>query len=496
MAHTVKCKVSRSGNRCSWYEGNAKVYKKDLLRKYKAKQLEDIKQQALRQAALRGLRTSKPQQPKPGRSCRTSKRRVVTCVARATKNNYIVCSYYCNGRRQTKAQLQRMGISSRVIENARQKTIALARRQGAAETIVPTQPKEKLPKHSKVQPVQPKKKTPAPSKGQEVVLPSLTKESKPIEFLKYLLAQSQQCQLPKEMTAEQRADPYKQFTYYREFYLTYALTKELPALNITNACYNKKAKIELEGTTSSVQLLLQSPHQVEVKFQPIDQPTIEQFYKTYVKAQKQNSDCRLFIVQMGIKVTDLLKRSFGHQMSLIVDSKTRVIEYMEPNGAESAWVQSVSEALQKFFQSGDTPLRAYRFEEPMNICPIGIQEGPYCAHYSLLYDWLRVACNGCDAKRINSDLSLFAPSQRKAIVNSFTCHMWNSVANAGLLKENNFSVVKKMERINKRTALMREYLTTQNSSVLEKVRQEEAKEKAMKKDAMNKIAKAKVPKLL
>lgn len=270
-----------------------------------------------------------------------------------------------------------------------------------------------LPKGEKpVAPLQ--SKTPYQPQPGDPPAPVSAKKS-PVEFLNLLLAEGKKkCDWPREMTAEDRQDPYTQFFPYRAYYLRYMLQHELPKLGYTQGCVTKEElDIGLEMITGF--------HVVSA------QPSIEEF-EMQVRSLLSDPTCNLIVTRLGWNLPGV----GAHAMSLVIDTRRRQIEYMEPNGPDTTWADNVSDFLRRYFSKG-VVLKNFTFVPPLQACSARIQYEDYCAHYSLLYNWLRVACDSCSANTIASTFSKYSVDQNLKIINAFTCHMWKKMRDIGFL---------------------------------------------------------------
>lgn len=275
----------------------------------------------------------------------------------------------------------------------------------ALQLVLPKGEKPLIPLQSKT-PYQPQPGDPP--------APVSAKKS-PVEFLNLLLAEGKKkCDWPRQMTDKDKEDPYTQFFAYRAYYLRYMLQHELPKLGYTQGCVaNKELDIALEMITGF--------HVVSA------QPSIAEF-EMEVRSLLADPGCNLIVVALGWNLPGV----GGHAMSLVIDTRRRQIEYMEPNGPDTTWADNVSDFLRRYFSQG-VVLKDFTFVPPLQACSTRIQYEEYCAHYSLLYNWLRVACDSCSANTIASTFAKYSVDQNLKIINAFTCHMWKKMQAVGLL---------------------------------------------------------------
>lgn len=244
----------------------------------------------------------------------------------------------------------------------------------------------------------------------------------PVEFLNQLLSQAKEgCHWPSNMSAKDLEDPYLAFTFYRPYYLRYMLQTELPKLGYMSGCHLKQEPV----TVSILFRDKEEYQQLSVWAHPDLDSTIRMLLQ-------QNKNCSLLVMRLEWKIMYSL---IGHEMSLVIDLDKQTIEYMEPNGPEDAdWIDAVVDALESFFQKSQL-FRTFKILPPFQVCPIRIQFKPHCAHYSILYDWLRIACSHCEANAIADAFSKYDKESNELIIEAFTCHMWRKMGDIGLLDQ-------------------------------------------------------------
>lgn len=256
-------------------------------------------------------------------------------------------------------------------------------------------------------------------------------KSTPRQFLQYLLQQGPSCTFPSQMTAYEREHPYRSFAPLRPYYLQYALTKELPARGFEPGCHTLQLTEKLQ--LDSQGLVKPNVKEAQRHFLPEFDKQLSKIIQKRLQGQTQ---CRYVALPIFLRPYVQGDDVFpGHAMMVIIDLKAQTVEYFEPNGPNAEWAQLVSSVLKKLFKR--SVLSQFTYVPPEQLCPqIGsqpVQEGAYCAHYSLLYAWLRVACADCSRSQITEDFLRYTPTERLFIVRAFTCHMWLSMEAAGLL---------------------------------------------------------------
>lgn len=256
----------------------------------------------------------------------------------------------------------------------------------------------------------------------------------PVAFLNVLLQQSKHgCEWPDGMTDEEREEPYQSFWPYRSYYVKYMISKELPQLGYTQGCMSREPRFELlvvldkkqgysynrrirvsENFVSELQRLLQEP---SCNLIPID---------LYYADIKNPGDSR-------------------HHMSLLVEKSSKRLEFVEPNGTDDIpWIPGMLKALSEIFlkhgiytddKQYPPLLPGYTLVPPVESCPVRFQYTGYCAHYTILYHWLKIACaNKCGPNDIPKALAQYTEQENLDIINAFTCHMWRVISKLGLLK--------------------------------------------------------------
>lgn len=245
----------------------------------------------------------------------------------------------------------------------------------------------------------------------------------PVEFLNQLLSQAKEgCHWPAKMSVKDRENPYLAFTFYRPYYLRYMLKTELPQLGYVSGC-----QLRQEPVTVSILFRDRTDYKVLSVWAHPDLDI------TTRRLLQQNKKCRLLLLRLEYKV---MYSQIGHEMSLVIDLDKQTIEYMEPNGPEVAdWIDSVVDALESFFQKSQL-FKTFTILPPFQVCPTRIQfDKGYCAHYSILYDWLRIACSHCEDNSIADAFSKYDKESNELIIEAFTCHMWRKMADIGLLEQ-------------------------------------------------------------
>lgn len=127
--------------------------------------------------------------------------------------------------------------------------------------------------------------------------------------------------------------------------------------------------------------------------------------------------CTLAVAPLYLEIVG--DRPDTHTAALVWDSG--VWEYIEPNGPDAGWASAVV--------SGLSPLGNVTL--PTEWCPAGtvIQAGPYCAHFSMLYTWLRLQC---PREPVWKHMASYSRADQGRIVTAFTCHMWQQLESIGV----------------------------------------------------------------
>lgn len=250
-----------------------------------------------------------------------------------------------------------------------------------------------------------------------------------------LMAGYSRCSYPPQMTAAQRDDPYVQFAILRDFYIRYMINKELPH---RTGCFSPKLRIRLQvdfnrkgGAVTEAALV-------------VDMKKLDTVLRKQLKKR-----CRFLVNLVNVKYTGLQD---GHNTVLIFDLHDKIIEYFDPNMESAVELEAIADGLMEStvvreWANGD--VRAPVFST-FNFCPMvaGLQEGPFCAHYSILYMWLRLNCPNASSPELLAEFMWYTPAERGVIVKAFTCHMWNAMASIGLLGKGKGQLIPTVDEVN------------------------------------------------
>lgn len=270
--------------------------------------------------------------------------------------------------------------------------------------------------------------------GDPAVVPVEDYRRTPVAFLNVLLQQSKNgCEWPDDMTDQEREEPYQNFWPYRAYYVKYMISKELPQLGYTQGCMSREPRFELLVVLDK-----------EQGYSYNNRVTLSANFLPELQRLLQDQSCDL--IPIDLYYADVRKPGVSrHHMSLLVQKSTKRLEFVEPNGTDDIpWIPGMLKALSGVFlehgmymDNKQYPplLQGYTLVPPVESCPVRFQFAGYCAHYTILYHWLKIACaNRCDQNAIPRALAQYSEQENLDIINAFTCHMWRVISKLGLLK--------------------------------------------------------------
>lgn len=211
-------------------------------------------------------------------------------------------------------------------------------------------------------------------------------------------------------------DPYFVLAPFREFIVEYLLlhSKAITCVHFSElviAIREKMVPFLMYGKpTGRFKKSYPESYQIQGTFDPKDDPK-----------------CEFIYIPLHLVIFDESNEMVAaHSTILLVDNKNKTIEYFDPNGPSKT----------SYFHQGEDAAReiatkyypTHKFIPMIDFCPLfgdltQFAGRPYCAHWSLLYAYIRTYCPNLSRKEI-VNLLLEKEEEGYDLVYKFTCFLW------------------------------------------------------------------------